>query len=491
MNALRLKSHKINPPQKQNGAALLLFILLLVVGATTLLVSKLNKAATQYYRDDVTMKALQKAKEALIGYTVSYPEMVNSGFSPGHMPCPDTNGNGSPNPPCGAKVSTTYPIGRLPWEFIGLDDIRDSSGERLWYAVSNNFKNNPKTEPMNSESSGQLLIDSNTDIVAVIIAPGSPVCHQNRPTNQNVVNQYLEDDNANNDQGFVTQGTTSSCNDEVKFNDIVLPITRAELMLAIERRISGDVETILKDYKKLYSYYPWLSPFDNPRTSQYDSVPLTTEGLLPIHINDEIFTTDFTINWDFSTAANVTIVPSGTITQNLLEKGVQSVLGGQCRWKNKSDASAISGGVNTVQCQGNIVDATGITWAFNIGYNEDINFDGISSITDPTSAETRTRTVVLNSNLPDFSVSTVLISATNGIDTGTISIQTGATGLMTLSGLRYDLNTSPGENELPEWFTENNWHHLIYTAYANDYSPGGGGSCIAGSCLSVDGFCAR
>lgn len=280
MRKFRFKSHKHSYPNKQTGAALLLFVLLLVVGATTLLVSKLNKAAAQYYRDEVTMKALLKAKEALIGYAVSYPDFPSSPSpgnpvttileaGPGYLPCPDLDfpPNGSPNS-CGPDA-----IGRLPWEFLDIDDIRDSSGEQLWYTLSDNFRNigSGRFYPLNSETAGQLTVDGISDIVAIIFAPGEPDDSQTTRPSINVAD-YLEGDNATiGDQSFSSDG-----------NDQFLVITRLELMAAVEKRVMGEVSQVLTRYRNSYggaNTYPLLSPFVNPRVYA-SATPVENSGLI-------------------------------------------------------------------------------------------------------------------------------------------------------------------------------------------------------------------
>ncbi len=74
-------------------------------------------------------------------------------------------------------------LGRLPYKTLGLDDIRDGSGERLWYAVSVNFKDDPRgAVPLNSDAPGTIaVLDSEgnvinngqdmTGAIAVILAP--------------------------------------------------------------------------------------------------------------------------------------------------------------------------------------------------------------------------------------------------------------------------------------------------------------------------------
>ena len=49
-------------------------------------------------------------------------------------------------------------IGRLPWKTFGLPDLRDGSGERLWYALSPNFRDNPSVSPLNSDTRGSITV---------------------------------------------------------------------------------------------------------------------------------------------------------------------------------------------------------------------------------------------------------------------------------------------------------------------------------------------
>lgn len=248
-------------PQQQRGAALIIFLLLLVTATATLLINKLNVTSSSLDRDEVTMKALQKAKAALLGYVASYPDLttttvINAG--PGYLPCPDKDliPDGSPDS-CSANE-----LGRLPWEFIGLDEIRDSAGETLWYTVSDNFRNiGSRHYPINSETSASMILDSTADIVAIIFAPGFSLTDQERPSVN--ADDYLEGDNANGDANFITGSTT------LNFNDKLIAITRQELMQAVEKRVAGEVARSIKRYSALYGdtglNFPYLTAFRDPR----------------------------------------------------------------------------------------------------------------------------------------------------------------------------------------------------------------------------------
>src|SRR3972149_987667 len=186
---------------RQSGAALLALVFVVVVTSTYVLVLRLNAATRPYMREQHSLARLQDAKQALLAYAVVYPELPGTTdltAGPGHLPCPDTDNNGNPDPPCGS-APTSVVTGRMPGgKYLGISDYQDNSGERLWYALSGNFRNNPKLQPMNSDTPGQLSVDGVTDVVAVIFAPGSPTETQTgRPSS--AINDYLEGENADGD----------------------------------------------------------------------------------------------------------------------------------------------------------------------------------------------------------------------------------------------------------------------------------------------------
>ena len=247
------------PLTRETGAALLAFMLVFVVGASYILVSDLNANVKKYVRQGSSARVLSEAKSALIGYAVNYPES-HPGQGPGYLPCPDINNSGSAGGSCSLSGGTT--IGRLPFKTLEISNLRDHVGERLWYAVSDNYKNNPKTLPaLNSESPGNFTLDGRGDIVAVIFAPGSPVASQNRTgAGINSVANYLEGDNADGDNSFVSDASG-------QFDDQVVAITRDELMSAVEQRVINQIRTVFKEYYATYGAYPWLAPFGDPKAS--------------------------------------------------------------------------------------------------------------------------------------------------------------------------------------------------------------------------------
>src|SRR3989338_1154699 len=80
-------------PHGQRGAALIIMLVIVVMGAASILVSSLSTTAVKNARQETTSAALAQAKEALIGYAVTYSDM-NTGDTHGYLPCPDVNETG-------------------------------------------------------------------------------------------------------------------------------------------------------------------------------------------------------------------------------------------------------------------------------------------------------------------------------------------------------------------------------------------------------------
>lgn len=178
--------------RRQRGAALL--VILLIVGAlgAYFAISALN---SQSERDQQTAHTLAQAKEALIGFAVTYRDLhPNQVF--GLLPCPG-NGNGTAGATCLARDVTA--AGRLPWNTLGLPALRDSSAECLWYAISGRAKDSPPTttttppfSTFNWDTVGQLIIrDTSGTLIAgttpheqplgIVLAPRQAIGPQTRP----------------------------------------------------------------------------------------------------------------------------------------------------------------------------------------------------------------------------------------------------------------------------------------------------------------------
>lgn len=184
------------PCPKAKGSALMLILIILGL-ATALLVSAL-KSNPQVERDKITADTLAKAKDALIGDTVSqlpvafagYLRLPDLGFGIGPVPA---EGSSAPNFTGNAKDYSV--IGKVPWKTLGIAPSRDDQGECLWYVVSGRFKKTPPTDSLNWDTQGQIdVIDGNGNVIAsnvaaLLIAPGKSLDGQNRALSDPVYTQ--------------------------------------------------------------------------------------------------------------------------------------------------------------------------------------------------------------------------------------------------------------------------------------------------------------
>lgn len=226
-------------PRRERGAALLIILTIIGIGAAFLLVSALNKANQQIERDKITAAALAQAKDALIGRAVLDDNRLGS------LPCPDlvTNiaginvpGDGTADLFAGNECPSY--VGWLPWRTLGLPELRDASGERLWYALSRSLRDDDSAQPINSSTAGDLAVGTASQIAAIVFAPGQPLPGQSgRPSNN--VADYLDGSNADGDNNYTTGPLTNS------FNDRLIYISRDQLMTSVTKRVAQELKQLL------------------------------------------------------------------------------------------------------------------------------------------------------------------------------------------------------------------------------------------------------
>lgn len=127
--------------KRQRGSVVLLAALMLAGLFAAALVLQFAGALAARDRDLATERALAEAREALLAYAAQRP--LDDGVGPGRLPCPDADDDGWAESTCGSLAGDTGQearLGRLPWKTLGLADLRDGDGERLWYAVSTRYK---------------------------------------------------------------------------------------------------------------------------------------------------------------------------------------------------------------------------------------------------------------------------------------------------------------------------------------------------------------
>jgi len=338
---------------RQRGAALFIILLLIVVSAGIVFVSRLKSAAVDLDAQRKTAVALAEAKSALLGYAAS------DANKPGSLPCPDANNDGESKPIDDYSGATcVVAVGRLPWKTLGLSDLRDGAGERLWYAVSPKFAANA-TSPLNSTVAGQITVrDANgnivsngqgaTGVVAVIIAPGPALIRQGQAASQdrsctagvncnamdvcttaspftatpkcNPAN-YLDvvvalEDNADFQAGTLNGfilGPVKDVTDPTRMvvNDAVFPITRRDVMNVTTSRMAGELRALLTS-----ASYPMTMPALPAwaTANQWDTVMSYARGMMgtTATLGFSPCSTAYTLQWDGSTGSTVITAHSGT-----------------------------------------------------------------------------------------------------------------------------------------------------------------------------------
>lgn len=351
----------------QNGAALLVFMMIVVIATVATIYSKYNTTTMSIDRDKKTSIALQKAKEALIYYSLNNSYLNPSPACtsntncprPGDLPCPDRTNDGTTESSCGNSTGNNqaFRLNRLPWKSLGLEDLSDGYGERLWYAVSNNYKYNTRTRPLNSDSlgtitirdgTGKVIYDATTGggVVAVIFSAGNAITRQdayvqNRNTaGINTASNYLDiaqgEDNANftdsNSNGFI-MGPVKDAAGNVILNDRLIVITRNEMVAAMESYVLTQVRGALLTYYNTNFYYPYPAAFSDATCIATTGVNITSgcnsdsskyEGRIPVSKINQLFA-----NWT-STSILKGLRAGNWFQQNLWREHVYYAIAPDC-----------------------------------------------------------------------------------------------------------------------------------------------------------------
>ena len=232
-------------------------VLALMLAASTLLGGDFLRQQVIARAQGQSLRALAQAREALLGYAVSY-EVGHAVDSRGYLPCPDAaNAGSTPLGACGTRDLGVF--GRLPWRTLGMADLRDGWGECLWYAVAGSIKNNPKPLSLNWDSPGQFrllradgsafaLDTPDQRAVAVIIAPGPALPAQTRPPSRSSgcsggsvavedLPAYLEGSYSGLFAGSITlrEGSSTSTDPDGS-NDLIAWLTIDDIFDALRRR---------------------------------------------------------------------------------------------------------------------------------------------------------------------------------------------------------------------------------------------------------------
>jgi hypothetical protein len=483
------------------------FIILMVFMSAWLIATALNRtnAELSNERARVTRDSLQTAKRALIAYAAAEQWQVSRGESfkqPGALPCPDTDGDGSSEGLCSNAASR---VGRIPWKNIGLDDLRDSSGEKLWYALSANFRKLPYPAGgytvINSDTQGTLTVTGATpaaNVVAIVFAPGPPLSGQSRdPSNSAAYNSpanYLEGYNASYNSFATATASTDT------FNDRLVVITQQELMEAVEPVVAAMIERDVKPYITTYSNdwgydaswnqkdaFPFPAKFAdiNPDQKDVGGTPRTQA--------------DYTGNaTDVGTKAGyglLPLTPSASYSWTAGSGSLSTVSGlGLLTLSSCADASG------AWRCNFTIVGLGGFLLFSNLRFrlegeiaNAGLSFPTLPAVSDVTvtctlgcsSSAVSLGSPTLKAHLSSSGKGTIAFEGTYS-DCPILfclirSMQ------VTIPAISASKLTSPDYNVNPAaWFIANEWYRQTYYSVWPASLPGGSGSPCSPSCLTVN-----
>jgi len=260
----------------QSGFALIFFVLALLgmVGIFGSVFINNKVAAVNEAKTSHDNEVLRKAKQALLSYAVEYVNSVDL-FDMGRLPCPDLvqniNPEGFEDGTCGVRHANS--AGFLPWKTLGIDVLRDSDGECLWYVVSGDYKNGfTRANMLNEDSNGLLQVQDENGVayhganpgdrpIALIIAPGALSPGQARSPNvagvqcpgNYIETNYLESaggiNYALNHTNVADQiwtyvfGSSNSRLTNSNFNDKIVWITKDEYWDAVKAVRPSDLDT--------------------------------------------------------------------------------------------------------------------------------------------------------------------------------------------------------------------------------------------------------
>lgn len=475
--------------KKQRGAVLILAVFIIGLATTALLIKSFSGASLRAERDEDTMQTLAQAKKALIAWSVSHQTW------PGIMPYPDRGTDaggydgGSDCFSSGISFNPQFLIGQLPTRVssdtncesivrVSLshpDDFRDSSGNRLWYAVSRNIVHNyeflystpnseakpiinpgmtrslfsdpPYLRRVNESASvegtttypwlrvfnsqGTLISDR---VVAVLIAPGSPISGQDRSAAAPLPPEFLDQvtiagttysnfDYDTDSEDFVMGDSTTNT-----FNDKLVYITIDELMNALVKRAAAEVRARLITYNTANVRFPDASLLQAPLGSgNYEADSGRDSGTVPVDQTDEVsctynfFTDNTTCNVAFSLIGSVSL---------------QRLTGVYTQWDTRTESCTISS-ATTCTCTGQgSCDTTQSRFSCN----------SVGSCTMNLSLGATGKFIYTPSSYGGFRAATPNCSMSgNNIECNA------GNGTFGIRGLN-----------MPEWFTDNNWQDYFY-----------------------------
>ncbi len=528
---MRLRARRGESVPLQRGFALIALLALAALISAFLIASALNltSAGNTNEREQRSMNALRQAKTALIAYAANeqwqkYKVEPNT-VQPGALPCPDIVHTGAESEEgdsdCVTPLTSSL-IGRLPYKTLGINDLRDASGEQLWYALSANFRKasgitviNSDTQPCDTPACnpGEIHLTVTgiapaSNVVAIVFAPGEAILGQTRSSNvtdaaHNNIANYLENFTLGVDGIHHTFATTALPSDT--FNDRLLVITQADLMAAVEpvvaARIERDVKLLVLNYFTKWGAYPFAMTFAVPPSSvtAYQGASGQTQGLLPLTDDP---------NWFKWWKATVTQIPPGYLGTEIVTLGACSINSppppffAVCHIKYKDGASTPDNSNARPDIKIQIFLQNANTAFGDIPSpitlpettpNFRIDADGGGPVTDQDPPYGYFSKAGLVAPTTTFATQTAVVAET-GVIVYTGRLQNsadmggGVTITIPLPTPKYlpIVSGDPAVNPTGSWFISNQWYRQTFYAVAPDYLSGGGGNCVSNPpCLTV------
>ncbi|OAM51918.1 hypothetical protein A7981_10350 [Methylovorus sp. MM2] len=330
------------PNNRQQGAALILMMFIITLATMAYVMKSFDADSMQASHEEKTYQVLAEAKEVLIGWAVSHPNVPGMMLYPDRLESTNPNYDGKSDCPAAANpFSYSYLIGQFPQRgqtnpcispqtSMGLD-LQDADGNRLWYAVSRNLVHeyqspgrdpiiNPGMQNVNlllpSPYAGNTatsaypwmkVYDINGNLLSnrvavVLMAPGRPLSGQDRSSVTPPASAFLEstivngilvknyeysDEEKVSGKSFVIGGQK----DEV-LNDRLVYITIDELIAVLEVRAVNEAKVTLNNYFVSHGHFPYAAVTGGAGSGEkYVCVTGNTAGGLPV----DVATVDYTI----------------------------------------------------------------------------------------------------------------------------------------------------------------------------------------------------
>lgn len=450
---IRQLSPRIKGASKQRGMTLIILIFLIGLAGTVFIIRTLNGTTALIERDKRTAQALEEAKAAIVSWS-----LVQT--TPGRLPCPeDTTSIGTANEGQAAgSCSNSQPVvGRLAWRTLGLGDLRDGNGDRLWYARSPGFH----SAPINSDTIPIITADG-VQAAAIVFSPGASLGSQSRPVPTSAqppdVANYLDSPNSTSNQtAFVSTPQSSS------FNDRLLAIKLDDFMPSVEKLALNEAKLALNNYHTSHGYFPFAASL-GATSNANQCVQNNLQGLLPTNTPGSTcsctYTTSKTCSCTWIAAALTTVsyqrtgVSLGYFNNPLGACSVQSVSVGSdtcsCTGTGSCDRSTTPGS-KRFQC-----DANGCKFLTTGTGN--FKFYSSQTLSIPVGSMCTLAGIVVSCNVSS-SAQTYTFTAGTCTDP--------------------EIPTFPASGGLPQWFTDNNWRNEIYYAVSCSTTSGGTAACTA------------